>query len=147
MAIEVVPVILLPTMDAGRFERCSFALDERRATMTIYMTGLAPFVIHFSRLCWHRFTAHDDCPSTITEGCHMAVAEIKSSPALKAHIAREKIPEKQARGLHHYRIYFGLGGCHEAFAASATLRWRDALRGWGRVKSIFTPIARAGSRD
>jgi hypothetical protein len=146
MAIEVVPVILLPTMDAGRFERCSFALQDRKATMTIYMTGLEPFVIHFSKLYWHRFTPHEDCPSTITEGCHMAVAEIKASPALKHHIAKENVPAKDARDLHHYRIFFGKGGCHEAFAASASLRWRDALRGWGRVKSLFGGVARAGER-
>lgn len=146
MAIEVVPVILLPTMDPGRFERCSFALADRKATMTIYMKDLEPFVIHFSNLCWHRFTPHDECPSTITEGCHMAVAEVRASPALRHHIARENIPEKAARRLHHYRIYFGKGGCHEAFANSASLRWRDALRGWGRVRSLFTGVARSGGR-
>ena len=74
----------------------------------------------------------------------MAVAEIRASPALRHHVAREQVPEKLARRLHHYRIYFGQGGCHEAFARAATLRWRDALRGWGRVKSLLTPFARTG---
>jgi hypothetical protein len=147
MAIEIIPVILLPTMDAGRFERCTFALDERRATMTIYMTDLEPFVVRFNRLCWHRFTPHDECTSTLSEGCHMAVAEVKNSPALKHHVAREKIPEKEARELHHYKIFFGKGGCHEAFAASASLRWRDLPTGWGRVKSLFTPVSKAGGRE
>jgi len=146
MAIEVVPVILLPTMDDSRFERCSFALDERKSTMTIYMQELEPFVIYFGSLRWHRFTPHEECPSTITEGCLMAVAEIKASPALRHFISRENISDKEARRLHHYRIYFGKGGCHEAFASSASLQWRDSLRGWGRLKSLFTPVARAGKR-
>ena len=146
MAIEVVPVILLPTMDASRFERCSFALEACKSTMTIYMRELEPFVIYFSDLCWHRFTPHDDCPSTITEGCHMAIAEIKASPALAHHVKRENIPEKQARRLHHYRIYFGQGGCHEAFAASASLKWRDTPRGWDRIRGWFTPATRVGER-
>ena len=144
MAIEIVPVILLPTMDAGRFERCTFALEQRKSTMTIYMKELDPFIIYYSNLCWHRFTPHDECPSTITEGCHMAVAEVKASPALRAHIKRENIAESEAQRLHHYRIYFGRGGCHEAFATGVTLQWRDPPRGWDRVRALFTPITRVG---
>jgi hypothetical protein len=147
MAIEVVPVILLPTMDANRFERCTFALDERRATMTIYMTDLEPFVVRFNHLLWHRFTPSDECPSTLSEGCLMAVAEVKNSPALRHHITREKIPEKEAQELHHYKIFFGKGGCHEAFASSASLRWRDEPRGWDRVRALFTPVTKAGGRE
>ena len=97
MAIEIVPVILLPTMDASRFERCTFALEERKATMTIYMKELEPFVIFFGRLCWHRVTPFEQCNSTITEGCHLAVAEIKGSPALKAHVNKYQLAEKDAR--------------------------------------------------
>jgi len=146
MAIEIVPVILLPTMDASRFERCTFALEERKATMTIYMRELDPFVIFFGRLCWHRVTPFEQCNSTITEGCHLAVAEIKGSPALKAHVNKYQLPPKDAQSLHHYRIFLGAGGVHEAFAASASLNWVDALKGWGRVKSLFRPVARAGNR-
>jgi len=147
MAIEVVPVILLPTMDVGRFERCTFALEERRATMTIYMTDLEPFVIRFNRLCWHRITPQNECPPALIDGCHMAVAEVKNSPALKAHIAREKIAEKDAKELRHYKVFFGKGGCHEAFAASASLRWRDLPKGWDRVKSMFTPDTKVGGAE
>ena len=146
MAIEIVPVILLPTMDANRFERCTFALEDRKATMTIYMNGLEPFVVFFGRLCWHRVTPSEQCTSTITEGCHMAVAEVRNSPALKAHVNKYQLPEKDAKALHHYRIFLGAGGVHEAFAASASLNWVDALKGWGRVKSLFRPVARAGGR-
>jgi hypothetical protein len=146
MAIEIVPVILLPTMDASRFERCTFALEERKATMTIYMKELEPFVIFFGRLCWHRVTPFEQCVSTLTEGCHLAVAEIKGSPALKAHVNKYQLPEKDAQSLHHYRIFLGAGGVHEAFAASASLNWVDALKGWGRVKSLFRPVAHVGDR-
>ena len=48
----------------------------------------------------------------------MAVAEVVNSPALVHYIARENVPAKQTRALHHYRIYLGEGGCHEAFAQS-----------------------------
>jgi hypothetical protein len=146
MAIEIIPVILLPTMDATRFERCTFALEERKAIMTIYMRELDPFVVFFGRLCWHRVTPFEQCSSTLTEGCHLAVAEIKGSPALKAHVTKYQLPEKDARSLHHYRIFLGAGGVHEAFAASASLNWVDALKGWGRVRSLFRPVARAGNR-
>jgi hypothetical protein len=146
MAIEIVPVILLPTMDASRFERCTFALEERKAIMTIYMRELEPFVVFFGRLCWHRVTPSAQCTPALTEGCHLAVAEIKGSPALKAHVTKYQLPEKDASSLHHYRIYLGAGGVHEAFAASASLNWVDALKGWGRVKSLFRPVAHTGNR-
>ena len=146
MAIEIVPVILLPTMDASRFERCTFALEERKATMTIYMKEIDPFVVFFARLCWHRVTPFEQCTAAITEGCHMAVAEVRGSPALKAHVTKYQLPEKHAQSLHHYRIFLGTGGVHEAFAASALLTWVDALKGWGRLKSIFHPPTRAGNR-
>ena len=48
----------------------------------------------------------------------MAVAEVVHSPALIHYIARENVPAAQTRSLHHYRIYLGEGGCHEAFAQS-----------------------------
>ena len=48
----------------------------------------------------------------------MAVAEVVNSPALIHYIARENVPPEQTRALHHYRIYLGEGGCHEAFAQS-----------------------------
>src|SRR4029079_3891971 len=34
MAITVVPVILLPTMDSERYERCTFALQDRESLLT-----------------------------------------------------------------------------------------------------------------
>ena len=139
MAIEVVPVILLPTMDASRFERCTFALHERKATLAIYMRDLEPFLIYFSKLCWHRFTPDAQCTSTMTEGCHMAVAEVRASPALRHHIAREQIEAKEAGKLHHFRIFLGAGGCHEAFARSASLDWRD-LEGSARVAWMLRSV-------
>ena len=35
MAIEIVPLILLPTMDTERFERCSFSLQDAESLLTI----------------------------------------------------------------------------------------------------------------
>ena len=46
----------------------------------------------------------------------MAVAEVRDSPALKALRKKENVPERDAAALHHFRIYLGKGGCHEAFA-------------------------------
>ena len=116
MAISVVPVILLPTMDSERYERCSFALQDRESLLTIYMTELPPFLIHFHRLRWHRCTPHAECVPALIQGCDMAVAEVRESPALRAYIQRENVPASAASALHHFRIYLGKGGCHEAFA-------------------------------
>ena len=116
MAISVVPVILLPTMDSERYERCSFALQDRESLLTIFMTELPPFLIHFHRLRWHRCTPHAECVPALIQGCDMAVAEVRESPALRAYIQRENVPPRDASRLHHFRIYLGKGGCHEAFA-------------------------------
>jgi hypothetical protein len=56
MAIDIVPVILLPTLDADRFERCSFSLQDAQSSLTIIMRELPPFIVHFHKLCWHRVT-------------------------------------------------------------------------------------------
>ena len=116
MAISVVPVILLPTMDSERYERCSFALQDRESLLTIFMADLPPFLIHFHRLRWHRGTPHAECVPALIQGCDMAVAEVRESPALRAYIQRENVPPRDASRLHHFRIYLGKGGCHEAFA-------------------------------
>jgi hypothetical protein len=118
MAISVEPVILLPTMDSERYERCSFALQDRESLLTIFMTELPPFLIHFHRLRWHRCTPHAECVPALVQGCDMAVAEVRESPALRAYIQREAVPARDASKLHHFRIYLGKGGCHEAFAQS-----------------------------
>jgi len=118
MAITVMPVILLPTMDSERFERCTFALDGRESLLTVHMTELPPFLIHFHRLRWHRCTPHAECVPGLIQGCDMAVAEVRESPALKAHVKKEGVPERDAAALRHFRIYLGKGGCHEAFAQS-----------------------------
>jgi hypothetical protein len=119
MAINVVPVILLPTMDSERFERCSFALQDQVSQLTITMTGLPPFIVHFHNLRWHRFTPHAECLPGLILGCDMAVSEVSESPALRHYLAREQVVADDARDLRHYRIYLGKGGCHEAFAKSA----------------------------
>lgn len=118
MAITVLPVILLPTMDSERYERCTFALSSRESLLTVHMTDLPPFLIHFHRLRWHRCTPHAECVPGLIQGCDMAVAEVRDSPALKAYVQRENVPARDAAALHHFRIYLGKGGCHEAFAQS-----------------------------
>jgi hypothetical protein len=118
MAITVVPVILLPTMDTERFERCSFSLQDRESLLTVYMTELQPFLIHFHNLRWHRCTPHAECKPGLIQGCEMAVAEVRESPALKHYLQKEQVPEKDAVALRHFRVYLGKGGCHEAFARS-----------------------------
>ena len=45
MAITVEPVILLPTMDSERFERCAFSMRDRESLLTVYLTELPAFVI------------------------------------------------------------------------------------------------------
>lgn len=140
MAITIVPLILLPTMDSERFERCSFALQDRESLLTVHMTDLPPFLIHFSRLRWHRCTPQAECVPALIQGCDMAVAEVRESPALKAYVAREKVAPKDAAALHHYRIYLGKGGCHEAFArsvyASGAGKWSRAVAGFvNRLRS------------
>jgi hypothetical protein len=119
MAISVVPVILLPTMDSERFERCTFSLQDRESLLTIHMTDLPPFVVHFAGLRWHRCTPHAECKPVLIQGCDMAVAEVRESPALRHYVQRNEVPDKHSAALHHFRIYLGKGGCHEAFARSA----------------------------
>ena len=118
MAITVVPVILLPTMDSERYERCTFSLQDRESLLTVHMMELPPFLIHFHRLRWHRCTPHAECVPGLIQGCDMAVAEVRESPALKAYVQREGVTGRNAAALHHFRIYLGKGGCHEAFAQS-----------------------------
>jgi hypothetical protein len=119
MAISVVPVILLPTMDSERFERCAFSLQDRESLLTIHMTELQPFVIHFHGLRWHRCTPFEECKPGLIMGCDMAVGEVRESPALKAWLQKTTVHAREAGSLRHFRIYLGKGGCHEAFARSA----------------------------
>ena len=119
MAISVVPVILLPTMDSERFERCAFSLQDRESLLTIYLAELPPYVIHFAGLRWHRCTPHAECKPVLIQGCDMAVAEVQESPALRHYVQKNEVKPKDAAALHHFRIYLGKGGCHEAFARSA----------------------------
>jgi hypothetical protein len=135
MAIEIVPKILLPTMDTERFERCSFSLQDAESLLTVYMSELPPFIIHFRKLRWHRVTPNAQCAPVLTQGCQMAVAEVVNSPALKQYVARENVPPEQTRSLHHYRIYLGEGGCHEAFAQSVY------SSGDGKVSRAFAMLA------
>ena len=135
MAIDIVPLILLPTMDPERFERCSFSLQDAVSLLTITMTELPPFIIHFDKLRWHRVTPNAQCTPVLTQGCQMAVAEVINSPALIHYIARENVPPRQTRALHHYRIYLGAGGCHEAFAKSVY------ASGPGKVSRTFAKVA------
>jgi len=118
MAIAVLPVILLPTMDTERFERCSFSLQDRESLLTVYMTELPPFLIHFHNLRWHRCTPFAECKPGLIQGCEMAVTEVRESPALKHYVQKENVVQKDAAALHHFRVYLGKGGCHEAFARS-----------------------------
>lgn len=118
MAISVQPVILLPTMDSERFERCTFSLQDRESLLTVFLEELPAFVIHFHGLRWHRCTPQAECGPGLIAGCDMAVAEVKESPALRHYLRQSQIPDKEATGLHHFRIYLGKGGCHEAFARS-----------------------------
>lgn len=119
MAISVVPVILLPTMDSERFERCAFSLQDRESLLTIHLTDLPPYLVHFAGLRWHRCTPHAECKPVLIQGCDMAVAEVQESPALRHYVQKNELPAKDAAALHHFRIYLGKGGCHEAFARSA----------------------------
>ena len=135
MPIEIHPKILLPTMDTERFERSSFSLHDTESLLTVHMAELPPFIIHFHKLRWHRVTPHAQCNAVLTQGCQMAVAEVVGSPALAHYVARENVPPEQKQALHHYRIYLGEGGCHEAFAQSVY------SSGNGKVSRAFASIA------
>jgi hypothetical protein len=134
MAINVVPKFLLPTMDTERFERCSFSLQDRASLLTVYMTDLPPFLIHFHRLRWHRCTPQKECVPGLIQGCDMAVAEVRDSPALKHYVKKENVPQREAAALHHFRIYLGRGGCHEAFAESV---YASGAGKWSRRLASF----------
>jgi hypothetical protein len=93
-------------------------LQDRESLLTVFMTELPPFLIHFHNLRWHRCTPQNECKAGLIQGCEMAVAEVRDSPALKHYVQKEGVPEKDATALHHFRVYLGKGGCHEAFARS-----------------------------
>lgn len=141
MAINVVPVILLPTMDSERFERCSFSLSDAESLLTISMRDLPPYIIHFHRLSWHRFTPYADCKPGLIQGCDMAVAEVAGSPALKAYLQKASLTAEDAARLHHYRIYLGQGGCHEAFAQSV---YGSGAGSFSRALASFTNRVKLG---
>jgi hypothetical protein len=125
----------LPTLDSERFLRCSFSLQDAESLLTVHMVESPPFIIHFHRLRWHRVTPHAACTPVLTQGCQMAVAEVINSPALRHYVARENVPAEQTRSLHHYRVYLGAGGCHEAFAQSVY------SSGDGKVARAFASLA------
>lgn len=141
MAISVVPVILLPTMDSERFERCAFSLQDRESLLTVYLAELPPFVIHFHGLRWHRCTPHAECGRGLIMGCDMAVAEVRESPALKAYLQKSSLAEREAGRLRHFRIYLGKGGCHEAFARSVYASGPGKV---SRALASFTNMLRLG---
>jgi hypothetical protein len=105
-------------MDSERFERCAFSLQDRESLLTVHMSELPPFVIHFHGLRWHRCTPYAECKPGLIMGCDMAVGEVRESPALKAYLQKSTVHEREAGALRHFRIYLGKGGCHEAFARS-----------------------------
>jgi len=119
MAIDIAPVILLPTLDAERFVRCSFSLQDNLSLLTITLEDLPPFLVHFHKLRWHRFTPAAECNPGLIQGCDFAVSEVRKSPALRHYVTKENVPARDAAALRHYRLYLGPGGCHEAFAQSA----------------------------
>jgi hypothetical protein len=121
-------------MDSERFERCSFALQDRESLLTVFMQELPPFVIHFHGFRWHRCTPHAECLPGLIAGCDMAVAEVRESPALRHYLRESRLPDQEAAGLHHFRIYLGKGGCHEAFARSVY------ASGQGKVSKVFASL-------
>jgi hypothetical protein len=135
MAISLLPVILLPTMDSERFERCTFSLQDRVSLLTVHMAELPPFVIHFHGLRWHRCTPQAECKPGLIMGCDMAVAEVRESPALKAYLQKSSVSEREAGRLRHFRIYLGKGGCHEAFARTVYASGHGRL---SRAAASFT---------
>ena len=132
MAIDILPLILLPTMDTERFERCSFSLQDAESLLTISMVELPPFIIHFHKLRWHLVTPQAACTPVLTQGCQMAVAEVVNSPALRHYVTRENVPRDQTRALHHYRIFLGAGVATKRspnrFSRAATARSRARSR-------------------
>jgi hypothetical protein len=119
MALDIAPRILLPTLDADRFVGCAFSLHDGASLLTIILEELPPFLVHFHKLRWHRFTPSVECNPGLIQGCDFAVSEVRNSPALRAYVLKENVSPQDAEMLHHYRLYLGPGGCHEAFAQSA----------------------------
>ena len=83
------------------------------------MAELPPFIIHFHRLRWHRVHA----ARAVHAGAHAGLPDgggrgASTHPRCSHYVQRENVPPQQTRALHHYRIYLGEGGCHEAFAQS-----------------------------
>ena len=135
-----------PAADHGRGALRALHVSRCRTPsrlLTIYMKELEPFIIFFGRLRWHRVTPFEQCTSTITRAVRWRSPRSRFAGAQGA---REQIPVAgQGRAVPAPLPHLSRRGrLHEAFAASASLNWVDALKGWGRVKSMFRPVARVG---
>ncbi len=112
-------MIELPEFDTGEYEGSEFYMTDGDARLTINITDRKPFVIAFSRIRWHEFTALYNCTADKISDAYFRLHEVVPSPRLKTFLASDTAACKAYRELHHYRIFLDETGCHEIFAESA----------------------------
>ena len=112
-------MIELPEFDTGQYEGCDFLMSGGNATLTLHISELPQFVIHFSRVRWHEFTALYNCSPEQMKDSYFRLHEIVASERLRGFLVDDSASLKAYKELHHYRIFLGETGCHEVFAESA----------------------------
>ena len=109
----------LPEFDTGEYEGSQFLITGGSATLTISIANQQPFVIQFSRIRWHQFTAMYNCTADMIKDAYFRLHEVVPSTRLNKFLASDTAVSKAYRELHHYRIFLDETGCHEVFAESA----------------------------
>ena len=114
-------------------------MSDGDAILTIYVAGMQPIKLIFSRVRWHQFTAVYNCTAEQIDGSYFAVAEIPNSSSLAPFIANDRSVVKAYRELHHYRILLDETGCHEAHCLAC--RSLHLLREIAREKLAGSPAS------
>ncbi|MFO1494400.1 MAG: hypothetical protein U1F26_07060 [Lysobacterales bacterium] len=112
-------MIELPDFDTGEYEGSEFLIAHGAGKLTIHIVDRKPFVVVFSRIRWHEFTALCNCTKDKISGAYFRVHEVNPSPFLIEFMEGDAAVGKVYRDLHHYRIFLDETGCHEVFAESA----------------------------
>ena len=112
-------MIELPDFDTGEYEGSEFLIAHGDGKLTIHIADRNPFVVVFSRIRWHEFTALYNCAGDKISDAYFRVHEVIPSPRLIEFMGGDAAVGKAYHGLHHYQIFLDETGCHEIFAESA----------------------------
>ena len=116
-------MIDLPAFDTGEYEGCEFRMLDGGATLSLSIAERVPFIISFSRVRWHEFTALPNCTPDQIRTAYFKLVDLGSTGRLEAFLAADTEANKAYSSLRHFRIFLDETGCHEFLAESA---WASA---------------------